>query len=135
VRIHHSRCNWNKVSPRWRCRRDDAYAERPFQSARRRRGVVVTGVRPVNEVIAKFHYTDPTGPDRTRTDPNDPLTDHVGPGYTQVSFPVRKRTGTLSASLYGVWGRCPQRGPGGRSPPEAEGILLPKRANLSLSFK
>ena len=23
-------------------------------------------------VIAKFHYTGPTGPDRTRTDPNDP---------------------------------------------------------------
>jgi len=23
-------------------------------------------------IIAKFHYTDPTGPDRTRTDPNDP---------------------------------------------------------------
>jgi len=23
--------------------------------------------------IAKFHYTDPTGPARTRTDPNDPI--------------------------------------------------------------
>ena len=43
-----------------------------------------------------------------------------------------------------VWGRCPQRGlgaeplvrgSGGLRPPEAEGILLPKRANLSLSFK
>jgi len=39
----------------------------------------------------------------------------------------------------GVWGRCPQRGPGAehlvrgaKPPPEAEGILLPKRANLSL---
>jgi len=96
---------------------------------------VVTGVRPVNEVIAKFHYTDPTGPDRTHTDPNDPLTDHVGPGYTQVSFPVRKRTGTLSASLYEGLGAVPPAGSRGRSPPEAEGILLPKRANLSLSFK
>ena len=95
MRIHHSRCNWNKVSLRWRRRRDDASAERPFQSARRRRGVVVTGVRPVNEVIAKFHYTDPRGPARTRTDPSDPLTDHVGPRYTQGSFAVRKRTGTL----------------------------------------
>jgi len=43
----------------------------------------------------------------------------------------------------GVWGGAPSRvkgqsswsGGGGRSPPEAEGILLPKRANLSLSFK
>ena len=34
----------------------------------------------------------------------------------------------------GVWGRCPQRVQG-QSPPEAEGILLPKRANLSLSFE
>ena len=25
--------------------------------------------RPYSTVIAKFHYTDPTGPDRTRTDP------------------------------------------------------------------
>ena len=37
----------------------------------------------------------------------------------------------------GAWGRCPQRGPGaeplvkGWSPPEAEDILLPTRANLS----
>ena len=142
MRIHHSRCNWNKVSPRWRRRRDDAYAERPFQSARRRRGVVVTGVRPVNEVIAKFHYTDPRGPARTRTDPNDPLTDHVGPGYTQVSFPVRKRTGMLRIwrarerePIWGSGGGAPSGVQGGEAPPEAEGILLPKRANLSLSFK
>jgi len=65
------------------------------------------------------------------------------PWLQQGSFPVRKRTGTLR-----TWrarrGRCPQRGPGaeplvrgsgGQSPPEAEGILLPKRVNLSLSFK
>ena len=40
-----------------------------------------------------------------------------------------------------VCGRCPQRGPGqspwwggqgGEAPPEAEGILLPKRANLNI---
>ena len=67
--------------------------------------------------------------------------------FAQGSFPVRKRTGTLriwragARAYMGVWGRCPQRGPGadplvrGAKPPEAEGILLPKRANLSLSFK
>jgi len=56
----------------------------------------------------------------------------------------RNAKNMASASLYGVWGQCPQRGPGaeplvrglgGQSPPEAEGIILPKRANLSLSFK
>ena len=56
-----------------------------------------------------------------------------------------KNMASAGARAYmGVWGRCPQRDPGaeplvgvrgGRSPPEAEGILLPKRANLSLSFK
>jgi len=54
-----------------------------------------------------------------------------------------KNMASAGARAYmGVWGRWPQRGPGtevrgsgGRSPPEAEGILLPKRANLSLSFK
>ena len=71
---------------------------------------------------------------------------HAG---SQGSFPVRKRTGTLRigergrASLYGGLGAVPLaesrgralvRGSGG-SPPEAEGILLPKRAHLSLSFK
>jgi len=33
----------------------------------------------------------------------------------------------------GSRGKAP--GQGGEAPPEAEGILLPKRANLSLSFK
>ena len=50
--------------------------------------------------------------------------------YDQGSVPVRKRTGTLriwrARAYIGVWGR---------SPPEAEGILLPRRANFSLSFK
>ena len=69
----------------------------------------------------------------------------------QGSFPVRKRTGTLriwrawerepvwgsgGGAPSGVQGQSPwSGGKGGRSPPEAEGILLPKRANLSLSFK
>ena len=72
---------------------------------------------------------------------------HAG---SQGSFPIRKRTGTLRigergrASLYGGLGAVPLaesrgralvRGSGGLRPPEAEGILLPKRANLSLSFK
>ena len=43
----------------------------------------------------------------------------------QGSFPVRKRTGTLR-----IW-RAREREPIWGS----EGILLPKRANLSLSFK
>jgi len=55
-----------------------------------------------------------------------------------------KNMASAGARVYmGVWGRCPQRGPGaepwsggqGAKPPEAEGILLPRRANLSLSFK
>jgi len=53
-----------------------------------------------------------------------------------------KNMASAGARAYmGVWGRCPQRGPGaepqvrGAKPPEAEGILLPKRANLSLSYK
>ena len=49
----------------------------------------------------------------------------------QGLFPVRKRTGTLriwrARAYLGVWGQ-------GAKPPEAEGILLPKRANMSLSF-
>ena len=66
----------------------------------------------------------------------------------QGSFPVRKRTGTLRIwrarvrePIWGSGGGTPGRVQGqspwsGRqSPPEAEGILLPKRANLSLSFK
>ena len=66
----------------------------------------------------------------------------------QGSFPVIKRTGTLriwrarerepiwgsgGGAPSGVQGQSPWSG--GRNPPEAEGILLPKRANLSLSFK
>ena len=35
----------------------------------------------------------------------------------------------------GVQGQSPWSGSQGAKPPEAEGILLPKRANLSLSFK
>ena len=39
-----------------------------------------------------------------------------GSGRVQGSFPVRKRTGTLriwrARAYMGVWGRCPQRGPG-----------------------
>jgi len=35
----------------------------------------------------------------------------------------------------GVQGQSPWSGGQGAKPPEAEGILLPKRANLSLSFK
>ena len=67
---------------------------------------------------------------------------------SQGSFPVRRRTGTLRIwrarereSIWGSGGGAPNgvqgQSPwsGGRSPPEAEGILLPKRANLSLSFK
>jgi len=56
-----------------------------------------------------------------------------------------KNMASAEARAYmGIWGRCPQRGPGAeplvrgsgrQSPPDAEGILLPKRANLSLSFK
>jgi len=69
----------------------------------------------------------------------------------QGSFPVRKRTGTLriwrARERAPIWGsgavlqRVPWAEPlvresGGEAPPpEAEGILLPKRANLSLSFK
>jgi len=65
------------------------------------------------------------------------------------SFPVRKRTGTLriwrarerepiwgsgGGDPSGVQGQSPwSGGQGGEA--EAEGILLPKRANLSLSFK
>jgi len=68
----------------------------------------------------------------------------------QGSFPVRKRTGTLriwrarerepiwgsgGGAPSGVQGRAAGQGVRGAKPPEAEGILLPKRANLSLSFK
>jgi len=80
---------------------------------------------------------------------------HVVPTYVQGSFPVRKRTGTLrirrAREREPIWGfgggahsgvqrQWAERdnlvsGSGGRSPPKAEGILLPKRANLSLSFK
>ena len=31
----------------------------------------VVCTRPTRDVYAKFHYTGPTGPARTRTDPND----------------------------------------------------------------
>ena len=66
----------------------------------------------------------------------------------QGSFPVRKRTGTLriwrarerehisgsgGGAPSGVQGQSPWSA--GAKPPEAEGILLPKRANLSLSYK
>jgi len=58
------------------------------------------------------------------------------------SFPVRKRIGMLriwrAREREPIWGPGVQgQSPwsGGQSPPEAEGILLPKRANLSLSFK
>ena len=63
-------------------------------------------------------------------------------GCMQGSFPVRKRTGTLR--IWRARGREPIWGSGdgapsgvqGQSPwSEAEGILLPKGANLSLSFK
>ena len=69
------------------------------------------------------------------------------PGFVSCKKKNRNAKNMASAgarAYMGVWGRCPQRGPGaeplvrglgGRSPPEAEGILLPKRANLSLSFK
>ena len=44
-----------------------------------------------------------------------------------------------SAGARAIWesggGAAAGKGVRGRSPPEAEGILLPKRANLSLSFK
>ena len=66
-------------------------------------------------------------------------------GSPQGSFPVRKRTGTLRIwrawerePIWGSGGQCPQQGPGaeplvrGAKSPEAEGILLPKRPNLSL---
>jgi len=68
----------------------------------------------------------------------------------QGSFPVRKRTATLrilrAREREPIWGsgavppagsrgRAPGQGVRGAKPPEAEGILLPKRANLSLSFK
>ena len=72
-------------------------------------------------------------------------------GAGQGSFPVRKRTGTLriwrarerepiwgseGGAPSGVQGQSPwSGGQGGEAPPpEAEGILLPKRANFSLSF-
>jgi len=66
---------------------------------------------------------------------------------TQGSFPVRKRTGTLriwrarerepiwgsgGSAPSGSRGRAPGQGVRRAKPPEAEGILLPKRANLSL---
>ena len=69
---------------------------------------------------------------------------------SQGAFPVRKRTGTLriwraperepiwgsgGGAPSGVQGQSPWSGSQGAKPPEAEGILLPKRANLSLSFK
>jgi len=40
-------------------------------------------------VIAKFHYTGPTGPDRTRTDPRGPErtgTDFVGDPHGPTEF-------------------------------------------------
>jgi len=70
--------------------------------------------------------------------------------FTQGSFPVRKRTGTLrifrAREREPIWGpgggapsgsrgRAPGQGVREAKPPEAKGILLPKRANLSLSFK
>ena len=74
----------------------------------------------------------------------------VNTGIGQGSFPVRKRTGTLriwrsrerepiwgsgGGAPSGVQGQSPWSGGQGAKPLEAEGILLPKRANLSLSFK
>ena len=60
----------------------------------------------------------------------------------QGSFPVRKRTGTLRIwrarerePIWGLGAVLPAGSRGRVRPPEAEGILLPKRANLSLSFK
>jgi len=68
----------------------------------------------------------------------------------QGSFPVRKRTGTVTiwrarerepiwgsggGAPSGFQGQNPWSGGQGAKPPEAESILLPKRANLSLSFK
>ena len=61
--------------------------------------------------------------------------------WGQGSFPVRKRTGTLRIwrawerePIWGSRGKAPGQGVRRAKPPEAEGILLPKRANLSLSF-
>ena len=70
----------------------------------------------------------------------------VSPGFVSCKKKNRNAKNMASAGARAhmeVWGRCPQRGPGaepqvrgsgGAKPPEAEGILLPKRANLSLSF-
>ena len=55
-----------------------------------------------------------------------------------------KNMASAGARVYGGLGAVPPAGSRGRAPghgvrgaklPEAEGIILPKRANLSLSFK
>jgi len=66
---------------------------------------------------------------------------HSGPGFVSCKKKNRNAKNMASASLYGGLGAVPPAGPRDRAPgqplkpPEAEGILLPKRANLSLSFK
>ena len=51
---------------------DTLVSKRTADDARRRVVETVTTHRSPGRVIAKFHYTGPTGPARTRTDPNDP---------------------------------------------------------------